>query len=283
MEVGMNAALLQPVRDAARAYALDRYLAALLAPRAIRDDLMALAALLGEIERIPRIVTEPALGEIRLQWWQDWLEGLGAGTRTGNPVADAMAETIARYKLPISELSALIDARAEDLYADPVPDEQSFTAYLDRAETGPFRLAATIAGAKLDPPEEAALIAAARAYGATRCLIRLPFALARGRWPLPAGGDALIDASRIAEPDVRQAAGHSRRAAIDYARTELARCRRQYRRLPRALLAALLPAALIEPYLQALEKEDDWLHAPVDISPLTRVWRLWRASRRARL
>lgn len=63
----MESDLLQHVRDTARTYAPDRYLAALLAPKSYRDDLIILAAFLGEMERIPKIVREPALGEIRLQ------------------------------------------------------------------------------------------------------------------------------------------------------------------------------------------------------------------------
>lgn len=282
MNVGMKDASAQPVRDAARANAPDRYLAALLAPRAYRDDLVALAAFVGEIERIPRIVREPALGEIRLQWWRDWLENLQSGAATGNPVADRTAETIARRALPSAPFSDLLEARATDFYADPVPDQKTFTAYLDQTETGPFRLAAAIAGVVPDAATEAILIPAARAYGTTRCLLRLPLATARGRWPLP-GEAELIDAARIADPAIRFAAEQSRRAAIEFARAELALLRMQGRGLPRNLLAALLPVALIEPYLQALEREDDWLHTQVEISPLTRVWRLWRGWRRAGL
>lgn len=282
MNVGMKDASAQPVRDAARAHAPDRYLAALLAPRAYRDDLVVLAAFLGEIERIPRIVREPVLGEIRLQWWRDWLENLESGAATGNPVADSMAETIARRALPIDPFRNLLEARASDFYADPVPDQKTFTAYLDRTETGLFQLAAAIAGASTDPVAEAILLSAARAYGTTCCLLRLPLAVARGRWPLP-GEDEPIDAARIADPAIRFAAEQSRRAAIDSARAELAHLRMQSRDLPRDLLAALLPVALIEPYLRALEREDDWLHTQVEISPLTRVWRLWRAWRRAGL
>lgn len=282
MDVGLDKASLQSIRDAARAHAPDRYLAALLAPRAYRDDLMILAAFLGEIERIPRIVREPALGEIRLQWWADWLESTKTGAATGNPLADAMMHVIRTRQLPLAPLSELLEARVDDFYADPVGGQSAFEAYLDRTETGPFQLAAMIAGVPTDDVRGNVLVRAARAYGATRCLLRLPHATARGRWHLPvAHGD--VEAARLADPEMRRDADHARRAAIDYARSELRRSREARRRLPRDLMAVLLPAALIEPYLDALQKEDDWLHTPVDISPLTRVWRLWRAWRLANL
>ena len=86
------------VRIAARAFERDRYLAALLAPRTLRDDLIAIAAFAGEIGRIPTMVSEPMIGRIRLQWWRDVID---AGDRaTGNPVADALNTSTARHTLP---------------------------------------------------------------------------------------------------------------------------------------------------------------------------------------
>lgn len=278
----MESDLLQPVRDAARAHAPDRYLAALLVPRSYRDDLIVFAAFLGEMERIPRIVSEPALGEIRLQWWRDWLENLKTQPVTGNPLADAMGEVIVRHNLPREPLADLIDVRAEDFYADPVSGPKAFLHYVDRSETGPFRLAASITGTRLSPGDDAKLCAAARAYGAIKCLLHLPFAISRGRWPLPV--EYLdVDVTRLGETENKLAAAQSRQVAMDIARDELARVRADNSRFSRDLLSALLPAALIEPYLQALQREEDWLQTPVEISPLTRVWRLWRAWRRAKL
>lgn len=281
MDVGLDKASFQIVRDAARAHAPDRYLAALLAPRAYREELIILAAFLGEIERIPRIVREPALGEIRLQWWVDWLENTKTATATGNPLADAMTHVIRKRQLPLAPLSDLLEARVDDFYADPVASQSAFEAYLDRTDTGPFQLAAMIAGVSREDALQNVLIPAARAYGATRCLLRLPYAISRGRWPLPVDELGDIDVARLSDPGIRQHADQARRTAIDQIRSELARAGKS--RLPRDLMAVLLPAALIEPYLHALQKEDDWLHTPVEISPLTRAWRLWRAWRLAKL
>ena len=58
---------LAAVREAARSLEPDRYLSALLAPLAAREDLITLAAFLGEAARVPAIVSEPMIGEIRLQ------------------------------------------------------------------------------------------------------------------------------------------------------------------------------------------------------------------------
>ena len=78
------------VRTAARAFERDRYLAALLSPRGVREDLLALAAFAGELARIPAFVSEPMVGEIRLQWWRDAIRaGLkdGSGEGGGHPIS----------------------------------------------------------------------------------------------------------------------------------------------------------------------------------------------------
>jgi phytoene synthase len=63
------------------------------------------------------------------------------------------------------------------------------------------------------------------------------------------------------------------------AHTWLTEARRRAASAPGAINAAILPVALVEPYLAALEGlGPDLARATADISPLTRVWRLWRAS-----
>ena len=56
---------------AARAGEPDRYLAALLAPPALRPALLALAAFSAEIRRIPLLVHEPAMAAIRAGIYRD--------------------------------------------------------------------------------------------------------------------------------------------------------------------------------------------------------------------
>ena len=69
----------------------DRYLSALFAPAEARRHLLALYAFNAEIARVRESVTEPGIGEIRLQFWHDALHGDGAG----HPVGQALVETIA--------------------------------------------------------------------------------------------------------------------------------------------------------------------------------------------
>ena len=100
MDEALSAAERDAIAASARAGEPDRYLAALLAPPSARPHLLALAAFLGELARVPaRVTREPAMGQIRLQWWRDAIAA-PAGARTGNPVADALRATIRTCHLP---------------------------------------------------------------------------------------------------------------------------------------------------------------------------------------
>ena len=61
----------------------DRYLFTLFAPADVREDLFTILAFNTEIARIPDMVSEPLLGRIRLQWWQDSINKIYAGNSDG--------------------------------------------------------------------------------------------------------------------------------------------------------------------------------------------------------
>jgi 15-cis-phytoene synthase len=265
------------VRNAAREGAPDRYLAALLAPKRARDDLITLAAFCAEIEKIALQVSEPHLGEIRIQWWRD---ALGDGTglqKTGHPIADAFATTIRGQTLPGAMLNDYLDAHVHALYADPPTDDAQLMLELDLREGILFALAAHILGRPGLDPSAGIVRDAAQAYGLARLGLNLPMALARGRVPLP---PAWIEASGSAdEPQWRNVM----RQLDATARRHLKHISAAYGAEMAAVKAALLPIALVEPYLRALTRSG---HDPArdlaSIAPLTRTWRLAKTHMRGR-
>src|SRR5437868_5057252 len=90
----------------------DRYVADLFAPEPFRRHLFALHAFNAEVARVRDVVSDPMLGEIRLQWWRDSITN-GAGG--GHPVTTALNATIAKFHLPKDAFLRLIDARLFDL------------------------------------------------------------------------------------------------------------------------------------------------------------------------
>jgi 15-cis-phytoene synthase len=262
------------VRAAARVGAPDRYLSALLAPRRVRGDLVALAAFSAEINRIAHQVHEPHLGEIRLQWWRDGLAAGGQGEKSGHPVADAFSEVMRRHDVPIEILDGYFDAQVHNLYADSPADEAHLALGLDLIEGTVFALAAQILGREKMPEKSGIMHHAAQAYGLARLGLELPYALARGRTPLP---PSMLN---VFAPDWRQATAK----LVARARTHLAHVRTAYAAEPRAVQTALLPLALVEPYLKALSRPGhDPEHDVADIAPLTRTWRLAKTHATGRL
>ncbi|HEX7073418.1 MAG TPA: squalene/phytoene synthase family protein [Hyphomicrobiaceae bacterium] len=268
------------VRASARAWEMDRYLSALLSPRPVRDDLIALAAFAGEIERIPAFVSEPMMGEIRLQWWREALENPDLAIRSGHPVADAVRATAARRRLPMGLLFGFIDAQSTLLHDEPMTDDHALAMHVAKTEGALFELALRILGAT-DELTHAAALAAGQAYGIARLLVELPAAWAQGR--------VLIPVSRLSEfglslAQVQAGAPADRLAPVlaglvEESRRHLAEARIYSRRLNRAQHKAFLPLAVVEPYLRAFQRgRRDPLREPLEIAPLSRVWALFRSS-----
>lgn len=97
---------------------------------------MALYALASELALTPQRVSEPPLGEIRLQWWRDALRQIRAGEPSaGHPIVTALAEAGIDSR-SCECIEAAIDARARLLYPDPFSRAETFADWCDEAEGG---------------------------------------------------------------------------------------------------------------------------------------------------
>ncbi len=275
------------VRLAARAFERDRYLAALLAPRAARDGLIALAAFAGEIARIPASVSEPMAGEIRLQWFRDSIDGFAAGTAvaTGHPIADALGEAMQRHQLPAALLHDVIDAQSERLLDQPFADLAALSANLRKLDGGLFRLACGILADPGARHDATFFDIAGEAYGLARVLIEAPVELSQGRMLFPldmtqAHGWAPADARGAEDKEAWQSLS---RALGELARARFAALAEGFQRAPADVRTATLPVALVRPYLGASQRADIAALEVCDIGPLTRVWRLWLAHMTGRV
>ena len=261
------------VRAIAREGDPDRYLSALFAPSDAREGLFALYAFNAELARIAEQVTEPELGEIRLQWWRDALDHAAAGESTGHPVIDALGEIMLERGVSREDLGRLIDARQFDVSVKLMPDRDALDAYLAETAGALFHLGAGITGGRCKADEAAK--AAGLAYGLTGLMRALPVHAARGRIDVPA--DVLLhrgtSQAELAQgkttEGLKQVLAELRRDA----RASLREALTSREPLSRGERAAFRPLALVEPYLRALESGDP-LHRIADINPLYRLWRL---------
>ncbi|HZV20866.1 MAG TPA: squalene/phytoene synthase family protein, partial [Hyphomicrobiales bacterium] len=163
---------------------IDRYWAALFAPAAKRSGLVALYAFNSELAHITAVVSEPMVGQIRLQWWRDAIELAIPGTKTGNPIADALAAAIFEYEIEKESLLRMVDARLPEILGEPPPDIPALRAALWDRSGIIFGISANILGAS-DAATRKAAEHAGLAYGLTELLRSIPQQASRRKLLLP--------------------------------------------------------------------------------------------------
>lgn len=264
--------------DLIRAADKDRYLATLFAPAERRGALFALYAFDVEIARIADAVREPMAGEIRLQWWRDVLNRERDGEAAANPVAAALLDTVARHALPAQRLADLLEARAFDLYSDPMPTFDALEGYARRTSATIFDLAARICGASAENASEQAGLA----YGLTGVLRTFARDASRRRLHVPL--EALEGGTTPEEifagqgaPSLVSALGMVRSRV----RAHLEAFEAALPRVSAAAAPAFLPVALIPADLARMERRDyDPFRTVIEGPQWRRQWTLWRASKR---
>ena len=143
----------------------DRWLSSrFVADAAARADLITLYALDHELVRIPQIVRDPLMGEIRMTWWREGLEEIADGK---SPRSHAVLQAVAASALPPTALAALAEARLGDL--DGLKTGEAALAHADATDGLLMALAARRLSAKAtaDQVKQAArAVALARTDGA---------------------------------------------------------------------------------------------------------------------
>jgi 15-cis-phytoene synthase len=226
-----------------RSFDRDRYIATLFAPDDLRPHLFALYAFGVEIARIPQLVSEPQIGEIRLQWWLDTLTAIQKDNAVDHPVAKAFSVVVQKFGLPIEHLKNFVEAWRNDLYADQFPSVFALESFVAETEAAMMQFAAIILDRSAAAVASAVVGPAGTAFGLARLLAR---------------GDA-----KFVPP------GETIESVKALARKRLAEARAE--KLPTVLLPAILPASLTELYLRG---------GP---SALRSQWTMWRAARSGRL
>ncbi|MBL8574196.1 MAG: squalene/phytoene synthase family protein, partial [Hyphomicrobiaceae bacterium] len=263
----------------------DRYLASLFAPAARRKHLFALYAFNQEVARIRDLVSSPMPGEMRLQWWRDTLAGIGHGDVQAHPVAAAIIDTVSVCGLPVKPLYDLIEARAFDLYDDPMPTLLDLEGYCGETSSALIQLAALILADGRDPGTAEVSGHGGVAYAITGLLRALPFHAARAQVYVPA---EVLSRHGLTPDDVlKREPTAALRAALadlrDLARRHLTMTRALIPTVAPALAPAFLPIALVEPHLDRMDRPTyDPFRTRIEIPQWQRQWILWCQARKAR-
>ncbi len=277
---------LSPLAALVRRHDRDRYQTALFAPAGRRKALFALYAFNYEIARVREAVTQPMLGQIRLQWWREIVAAAFAGVAPRpHEVAEPLTAVIRDVMPTRAHFDRMIDTRERDLADEPPASLAALEVYAEGTAATLLNLALEVLGVT-----EPAAGAAAREIG-------IGYALS---WP-PAGA-AVSCAHRalvISPPISPHAPGSIRRImpacaippALRAAAAEIAeaavghlRAARRYRReVPRSARAAMLGAIVADRFLARLNRAGFNPFAPELVIPdPLQSWRLAAAALRGR-
>lgn len=176
----------------------ERYLACLFAGPRDRDALFGLHSLNAELGRVRESVSEPMLGEIRLTWWREAIEGFKQGQVRKHPVIETIAMAVADDRLDADALIDMVNARIADLYEDAPADKAALKDYAQRTGGTVMQQAAAVAAAETQSAAARSIGAAMTQGGVVRSIA---FHASMRRLHLP--GEAL-DAMGLTAEDVFQ-------------------------------------------------------------------------------
>jgi len=236
----------------------DRYLLAMFVPQEARAAVCAVYVFNYEIARVREVVSEPMLGQIRLQWWRESIDLAFRGDVVRrHDVLMTLAATIQNHGLSREHFYRLIDARERDLAGDPPASLPALEAYAG-ATSAPLQLSAHATLGASVPAANRAARDAAIAYALAGLLRATPY-LARSR-------RHAVPPPLVERPD----------DVAERALAHVAAARALRGEVPRAALPALLPNVLAAADLARLRRgeaagPDPW-----------RAWRLAAASWRGR-
>ncbi|MCK8515959.1 squalene/phytoene synthase family protein [Methylonatrum kenyense] len=256
------------------------YYALRFAPRQHQPALRAVHGFAEEILAVPWTVSDPGVGQVKLDWWQAEIERIASG-KGRHPLATALGPAITRHGLPLTPFRQLIDGARMDLEYGSYPDGNALASYLHRTGIPLAALELQIGHPYRDDNDSAAHHAG-MGLRLTELLRRLRPALDRGRCYLPesdlraaglsveqlpasAGSDAARQAL-VAQVDNAASLLHKASEALDLTDSPGYRCTRIRVRLAAAIL-------------QEMRRADyPMLQAELSLTPLRRLWLAWRTG-----
>lgn len=259
----------------------DRYQTALFAPAGRREALLALYAFNYEIARVRETVSEPMLGQIRLQWWREVVKAAYAGTPPRqHPVVVPLSAVIREFALSRAYFDRLIDSRERDLVDERPASLPALEDYAESTSAPLVRLAIEALGARGVAVAEVARRVGI-GYALAGLLRAMPFHARAGRSYIPVDLaereplDAAGYAAGRSSPALRRIVGTIAEAAARHLRA----ARKRDTSIPRSAIAALLPAVIAERWLTRLRRAGYDPFAPALAAPdPLQIWRLAAAA-----
>jgi len=235
----------------------DRLRAAVFADTAGRERLQLLYAFHYELAKVPELVSEPMIGQIRYQWWRDAIAEIYEGKPVRqHEIATPLAKVLTEYDVPRFWLDRLIDGRERDLDPRPFINLEEAKDYCRQTSGVLMQIAVKLLGGE---PDEAVL-AAGEAWGLT--------GLARAYGYYQKGM-----LSEVAYKDICKAAQESRNIAA-----------KGLKALSNSAFPAVAYAALVPKFISRLtHSKHDPVTMTISYGPLLKQLRLMGAVMRGRV
>ena len=146
----------------------DRARAARLADAAARERLFWLYAFHLELAKVPEIVSEPMIGDIRYQWWRDAVDEIYTGRSVrSHEITTPFAKVCQDAALPRFWIDRLINGRVRDLDPQPFAGIDEARDYCAQTSGVLMQLAAGCVSSDFD---EDAVMRAGEVWGLTGLL-----------------------------------------------------------------------------------------------------------------
>ena len=230
---------LSPSAKVARDDDRERYLCAQFAPRKFRDALYTLLAFNQEVGRIPELVSEPALGQMRLQWWCDAVEGIYDGRIADHPVVQSLAAVVRGHDLPKALFDVYLEARSMDVERR-IPDTlEELERYALQTSGAITRLQVYVLGGQGAAVQDVAQNVGC-AWGLIGLMRAVPFHGSQDRDYRPTA----LDPAHVVEIIVRRAG------------ELIADARRHRGEVPKGCVSALLPCLFADSHIKRLQRAD---------------------------
>ena len=260
----------------------DLWLSTLYAPTDERAALLSLYAFSLSLAEIRSLVSEHMLGEIRLQWWRDAFHNRQSQDIHAHPILAPLMRVIDDYHLSQDAFLAMIDAREFDLYDDPMPSMNDLEGYCGETTSLLFRLAVLILnkGQEIDCADSAGH--AGVAYAVTHLMRSVPQMRRRGQLFIPLD---LLQKHGLGRDEFMSGQWTPALAAVSadicaHIDEHLKTAQTHIHALPDHLRMAFLPLAFIPLYIRQIKAPQyNAFTSDIDLSPLHKMWRMWRYRR----
>ena len=259
----------------------EHYLTNLLLPASVKTDSFAVRALSSEISGVRDSVSEKTLGQVRLQFWRDTIEGLYSDNVPQHPVAIQLYRTIKQNNISKQLLFNLISSRQHFLSDKPFNSLDEVDKYGEEAFSSVYLILLEVLQNKNGHIKHA-VTQLGKCEGLLTLLRGLPHNAAKRRCYLPT--QLLVEKGVSAEKVIRTNGDNISQeisevieiiAARAEQHLEAARFRKKYLSSEEKLL--LLPAVSADQYLSKLSKVkcnvwDKSLHVRNSWLPASLYW-----------